>query len=81
VLDIKIRLALYQVMVVHPTLAPIAWSLQLIVALAALHRLIINLTGDRTAAVASLAVYGTATGFLSGFTIGLLQGKVLANVV
>jgi len=79
--DMKIRLLLHPLMVVHPTVAPVAWTLQTVVALAALYRLMLNLTGDRLAALASVAVYGTATGFLSGFTMGLLQGKTLSNVV
>jgi hypothetical protein len=79
--DMKIRLLLHPLMVVHPTVAPVAWTLQTVVALAALYRLLLNLTGDRLAALASVAVYGTAMGFLSGFTMGLLQGKTLSNVV
>src|SRR4051812_31561105 len=79
--DMKIRLGLYQTLVVHTTFAPIAWTLQLVVALAALYRLMVNLTGDRLATLAAVAVYGTAAGFLSGFTMALLQGKTLSNVV
>jgi len=78
--DQKTRLYLYQWGPVHPTLAPVAWSLQLVVAPWCLYRLLVNLTADRGAALAGVAVFLTGIGFLSGFTMGLLQGKPLSNV-
>lgn len=80
-IDQKTRLYLYQWGPVHPTLAPVAWLLQLVVAPWCLYRLLVNLTADRGAALASVAVFITANGFLSGFTMGLLQGKTFSNVV
>jgi len=79
-IDQKLRLFGYNYVVVHPTVAPIAWFLQLIVAPICLYRLMRNLTLDSAAAWVATTVYLTATGFLSGFTMGLLQGKALVNV-
>lgn len=80
-LDQKIRLSLYDHLLVHPTVAPIAWFLQLVVGPFVLFHLIRNLTGCVFAAIAGIAVYLSSIGFLSGFTMGLLQGKALSNVV
>lgn len=79
-LDQKIRLALYDYVLVHPTVAPISWFLQLIVGPGLLLLFIRNLTNSLFAGLAAVAVYMTSVGFLSGFTMGLLQGKALSNV-
>jgi hypothetical protein len=39
----------------------------------------VNVTGDRLAALAALAVYLSGTGFLSGFTMHFMPGKTLSN--
>ena len=80
-IDQKIRLVLYDYILVHPTFAPLAWFLQLFVGPALLLLFIRNLTGSLLAGIASVAIYMTSVGFLSGFTMGLLQGKALSNVV
>jgi hypothetical protein len=41
----------------------------------------VNLTGDRTAGLAGVAVYITSCGFLSGFTMQFMPGKTLSNAV
>lgn len=78
--DQKLRLFAYNYFLVYPTLAPIAWFLQLIIGPYYLYKGILNLTQKHQAAAISLIVYFTSIGFLSGFTMGLLQGKALANV-
>jgi len=80
-LDQKLRLWLYQWMPVHPTLAPVAWFFQLIVAPYYLYRLVCNLTGNRVAAWAGIAVYLSSNGFLSGFTMQFAPGKTLSNTI
>jgi hypothetical protein len=80
-IDQKVRLFLYDYMPVHPTVQPLAWLLQLVVAPFCLYRLLKNLTADRLAGLAGVAVYLSSIGFLSGFTMALLQGKTLSNVV
>lgn len=79
--DQKLRLMLYDWMPVHPTVAPAAWAINLVVGLACLYRLLLNLTGDRLAGLAGLAVYLSATGFLSGFTMHFMPGKTLSNTM
>ena len=78
-LDLKLRLRLYQWLPLPPTVAPITWFIQLVVAPYLLYRLLVLLTGDRVAAVAGLAVYVSAIGFLCGFTMSSLPGKSLSN--
>ena len=79
--DQKLRLMLYDWMPVHPTLAPVAWLLELVLTPYCLYRLLLNVTGDRLAGLAALAVYLSATGFLSGFTMHFMPGKSLSNAV
>lgn len=79
--DQKIRLWLYDWMPVHPTLAPVAWLVNLVAGTYCLYRLLLNLTGDRLAGLAGLAVYLSATGFLSGFTMHFMPGKTLSNTM
>jgi hypothetical protein len=80
-IDQKLRLWLYDLMPVHPTLGPVAWLLQLIVAPYYLYRLLRHVTADRAAALAGLAVYLSSNGFLSGFTMQFAPGKTLSNAV
>jgi len=80
-LDQKLRLYLYHYFPVHPTVAPIAWFLQLVIGPYYLFKGVLNLTQRRQAAIIAVIVYCTSIGFLSGFTMGLLQGKPLANVI
>jgi hypothetical protein len=79
--DQKLRLMLYDWLPVHPTLTPVAWTIELLVAPYFLYRLLVNLTGDRLAGLSALAVYLSATGFLSGFTMHFMPGKSLSNTV
>src|SRR5437763_3104313 len=65
----------------QPTHAPVAWFFQLIIAPYFLYRLICNLTGNRIAAWAGLAVYLSSNGFLSGFTMQFAPGKTLSNTI
>ncbi|HZO26493.1 MAG TPA: hypothetical protein VFH48_10945 [Chloroflexota bacterium] len=78
-IDQKIRLFLYDWMPVHPTLTPVAWAANL-AALYFLYRLLVSMTGDRLAGLAGLAVYWSATGLLSGFTMNFMPGKTLSNM-
>jgi len=78
--DQKIRLFLYRFVVVPPTFLPIAWILQLVVAPWCLFELMKTLTESRGAALAAVVVYVTSVGFLSGFSMSLLQGKALSHV-
>jgi hypothetical protein len=80
-LDHKIRMQLYQWMPVYPTLGPVTWPLQLLLTPYLLYKLMVRLTADRVAALASIAVYISSTGFLSGFTMALMPGKTLSNLV
>jgi hypothetical protein len=80
-LDHKIRMQLYQWMPVYPTLGPVTWPLQLLLTPYLLYKLIMRLTADRMAALVSVAVYISSTGFLSGFTMALMPGKTLSNLV
>ena len=77
--DQKLRLMLYDWMPTHPTLAPAAWAVNLLAGTFCLYRLLVNVTGDRLAALAALAVYLSGTGFLSGFTMHFMPGKTLSN--
>ena len=77
--DQKLRLMLYDWMPVHPTVAPVAWTVNLVAGTFCLYRLLVNLTGDRLAGIAALAVYLSGTGFLSGFTMHFMPGKTLSN--
>ena len=78
--DQKLRLFSYNYFLVPPTFSPISWLLELIVGPYFLFRAVHNLTEDRGAAIAATVVYTSTTGFLSGFTMVLLQGKNLSNV-
>ena len=80
-LDHKIRMQMYEWMPVYPTLGPVTWPLQLLLTPYLLYRLLVRLTDDRLAALAAVAVYMSATGFLSGFTMALMPGKTLTNLV
>jgi hypothetical protein len=80
-IDHKLRLWLYDVVPTHPTLAPAAWFFQLVVTGYCLYRLLLNLTGDRLAGLASVALYLSGTGFLSGFTMFFMPGKTLSNTI
>jgi hypothetical protein len=80
-LDHKIRMQLYQWMPVYPTLGPVTWPLQLLLTPYLLYKLMVRLTADRGAALASVAVYISSAGFLSGFTMALMPGKTLSNLV
>lgn len=79
--DQKLRLMLYDWMPVHPTVAPVAWAVNLVAGTYCLYRLLLNATGDRLAGLAGLAVYLSATGLLSGFTMHFMPGKTLSNTV
>jgi hypothetical protein len=80
-IDQKLRLWLYEWVPVHPTLAPVAWLVNLAAGTFCLYRLLLNVTGDRLAGLAGLAVYVSATGFLSGFTMHFMPGKTLSNTM
>jgi hypothetical protein len=80
-LDHKIRMQLYQWMPVYPTLGPVTWPLQLLLTPYLLYKLMGRLTADRVSALASIAVYISSTGFLSGFTMALMPGKTLSNLI
>lgn len=79
--DQKLRLMLYDWLPVHPTFAPVSWAINLGAGLYCLYRLLLNVTGDRLAVLAGLAVYLSATGFLSGFTMHFMPGKTLSNTM
>lgn len=79
--DQKLRFWLYQWGPVYPTLSPVAWLLQLLVAPVCLYRLLVELTRDRAAGLAGLAVYLSSIGFLSGFTMLFMPGKTLSNSI
>ena len=57
------------------------WPLQLLVTPFLLYKLLMRLTADRLAALASVAVYISSAGFLSGFTMALMPGKTLSNLI
>ena len=78
-IDQKLRLYLYPWMPLHPTFAPITWLIQLAIAPYLLYRLLAAMTEDRLAALAGVAVYVSAIGFLCGFTMSSLPGKALSN--
>jgi len=78
--DQKLRLWLYTWVPTHPTLAPVTWLLQLVVGPLLLYRLLLNVTADRLAALAAVAVYVSGTGFLSAFTMHFMPGKSLSNL-
>ena len=80
-LDHKIRMQLYQWMPVYPTFGPVTWPLQLLLTPYLLYRLMVRLTANWVAALASVAVYVSSAGFLSGFTMALMPGKTLSNLV
>jgi hypothetical protein len=80
-IDHKLRLWLYDWLPTHPTLAPAAWFFQAVVTSYYLYRLLLNVTGDRLAGLSSLALYWSATGFLSGFTMFFMPGKTLSNLI
>src|SRR5450631_938041 len=80
-IDQKLRLLSYEHVLTPPTLSPISWVLELLVGPYFLFRAAVNLTASRRAAVAATVVYLSTTGFLSGVTMVLLQGKNLSNVV
>ena len=79
--DQKLRLMLYDWMPVHPTVAPVAWAVNLVAGTYCLYRLLLNVTGDRLAGLAGVAVYLSSIGFLSGFTMHFMPGKTLSNTV
>jgi hypothetical protein len=78
--DQKIRLYLYDKVIVPPNFSPISLLLELVVGPYYLFRTVQNLTQDRRAAVAATVVYASTIGFLSGLSMTLLQGKNLSNV-
>jgi hypothetical protein len=80
-IDQKLRLLSYEHVLTPPTLSPISWVLELLVGPYFLFRAAVNLTASRRAAVAATVVYLSTTGFLSGVTMVLLQGKNLSNVI
>jgi hypothetical protein len=80
-LDHKLRMWLYQSMPVYPTLGPVTWPLQLFLTPFLLYKLLTRLTADRLAALAAVAVYMSSNGFLSGFTMALMPGKTLSNLI
>jgi hypothetical protein len=80
-IDQKLRLFSYDDVLIPPTFSPISWVLELLVGPYFLFRALVNLTATRRAAVAATVVYLSTTGFLSGVTMVLLQGKNLSNVV
>ena len=80
-IDQKLRVWIDDWAPVHPTLAPLAWLLQLVVTPYLLYRLLMNLTEDRAASLAGLAVYLSSNGFLSGFSMLFLPGKTLSNLI
>jgi hypothetical protein len=81
VLDQKARLFLYDTVLVLPAFSPIAWAIELLIGPYFLFRAVENLTDDRRAAIAATTVYLSTLGFLSGFTMALLPGKNLSNVI
>jgi hypothetical protein len=80
-IDQKLRLFSYEHVLTPPTFSPISWVLELLVGPYFLFRAVVNLTSSRRAAVAATVVYLSTTGFLSGVTMVLLQGKNLSNVI
>jgi len=78
--DQKIRLSLYDHVLVLPSFSPLSWVLELVVGPYYLLRAVENLTQDRRAALGATIVYTSTVGFLSGLTMILLQGKNLSNV-
>jgi hypothetical protein len=79
--DQKLRLFSYDHVLIPPTFSPISWMLELLVGPYFLFKAVVNLTSSRRAAVAATVVYLSTTGFLSGVTMVLLQGKNLSNVI
>jgi hypothetical protein len=80
-IDQKLRLFSYDHVLIPPTFSPISWALELLIGPYFLFRSVVNLTASRRAAVAATVVYLSTTGFLSGITMVLLQGKNLSNVI
>jgi hypothetical protein len=76
--DQKLRLMIYDWMPAHPTLMPVAWLLYL-VGVYYLYRLMLNLTGKRLAGLASAALFVSAIGFLSAFSMQFMPGKPLSS--
>ena len=65
-IDQKLRLWLYDWLPTHPTLAPVSWLLQLVVAPYCLYRLLVNLTEDRLAGRHQGAAVHDAAAVLDG---------------
>jgi hypothetical protein len=76
-LDLKLRLAFYELGVLHPTFS-VAW-IALGISVLLVYRLAAALTGDRPAALLGTCVYVTTTGFLSVITMSLMPGKPLSS--
>jgi hypothetical protein len=80
-IDQKLRLFSYDYFLIPPTFSPVSWLLELVVGPYFLFKAVQNLTENRQAALAATVVYMSTTGFLSGVTMVLLQGKNLSNVI
>jgi hypothetical protein len=80
-IDQKLRLYAYDYFLIPPTFSPLSWTLEILIGPYFLFRAVRNLTESTQAALAATAVYITTTGFLSGITMVLLQGKNLSNVI
>lgn len=77
--DQKLRLMIYDWAPVHPTLMPIAWLCYLVVGPYYLFRLLLNMTGSRLAGLAAVALFVSAIGFLSAFSMQFMPGKPLSS--
>lgn len=80
-IDQKLRLQAYDYFLIPSSFSPLSWALEILVGPYFLFRAVRNMTDSMHAALAAVAVYTTTTGFLSGMTMVLLQGKNLSNVV
>lgn len=78
--DTKLRLFLYNFIMLPATLWPIAWLFQIVVGPVFLFRLVRNLGGDRTASTVTVAIYLSSIGFLSGIAMAFIPGKALVTV-
>jgi hypothetical protein len=78
--DLRLRMIAYDYLILPPGTS-IAWILQLFVAPYFLFRLVRNISGNISASMASVAVYISSVGFLSGFSMYFTPGKPLSNVI
>lgn len=78
-LDLKLRLAFYQLGVLPPAFS-ISWVLQVLSAWL-LFRVVVGFLQDGLIAILAVFIFVTSTGFLSGFTMLFMPGKPLSGLI